>query len=222
MAKTLKNLVPLTIALICIVFMAGYSTSPGAKEQTNDSNKTESLRPDECIFVEAFVVEVKLDALDELGVSPIGEKPNSVSLENILHCLGGKEIAQVSTGLKVSLRSGVIGEAKTTETVYLEHMVKPPKGYGPAASKSFNSHDIARQFSVKASILPHCTILANFEFNQNTYRQTAADNDAPEDTITWQWAGDAFLEPGKPAIVGASQDEDTAVFLILCADVKGK
>ncbi|MFH1718632.1 MAG: hypothetical protein ABIF19_14855 [Planctomycetota bacterium] len=227
MAKTLRSLVLLAVAVLCIVLMAGYSTGPKAEGQANQNNKAEAPQPDECILVEAFVVEVKLAALDELGVSPIGQKPNSVSVENILHCLGAKDMAQVSTGLKVSLKSEESGEAKTTETVYVEHLVnapggKRPDGRSPLVSKSFKSHNVGRQFNARAFIRPNGMILVGFAFDQNTYRQTADDDEAPENTVTRRWSGEAYLDPGQPAIVGATQDEETAVLLILCADVKGK
>jgi len=40
--------------------------------------------------------------------------------------------------------------------------------------------------------------------------------------VNRQWSGAAHLEAGEPVIVGATQNEETAVFLVLCADIKDK
>lgn len=205
--------------------MAGYSTSPKAQAQPDRNDKVETPPPDKCILVEAFVVEVKLAALDKLGVSPIGQKPNAVSVENILHCLGGKDMAQVISGLKVSALPEKAGEAKTTEKVYVERPIdqasRRTSSRGPVASKSYTSHEISRRLSAWGLIRPNGMILMDFTFEEITYRQ-APDDQTPGDTVSRQWSGTACLEPGQPAIVGATQDEETAVFLVLCADVKGK
>lgn len=227
MAKTLKSLVPLTVAVVCIVLMAGYSTSPKAKAQPDRNDKIETPLPVRCILVEAFVVEVKLDALYKLGVSPIGQKPNAVSVENILHCLGGKDKAQVSTGLKVSLKPELSGETATTETVYVQRLVNAPgsrrvDSRSPMVSKSFRSHEISRRIKTGASIGSNGMILVGFTFDENTYREITTDDETPDNTISRQWSGAAYLEPGEPAIVGATQDKETAVFLVLCADIQGR
>jgi len=227
MVKTLRSLVPLTVAVICIVLMASYSTSPRAKGQANQNNKTEVKPGNECIRIEAFIVEVKLEALYKLGVSPIGQKPDSVSVENILHCLGGKDMAQVSTVLKISVLPEKAGEAKTTEKVYVERRAsdqssRRTNSRSSVTSKSYTSHEISRQLSTWALIRPNGMILLDFTFEQNTYRQAPADDEKPENTISRQWSGTACLEPGEPTIVAATQDDETAVFLVLCADVKGR
>lgn len=227
MAKTLKSLVPLTIAIVCIVLMAGYSTSPKAEAQPDSNVRAETPPPDKCILVEAFIVEVRLDALDKLGVSPIGQKPNAVTVENILDCLGGKNMAQVSTGLKVSLKPELSGEATTTETVYVQRLVNAPgsrrvDGRNPMVPKSFRSHEISKRIKTGASIGPNGRILVGFTFDENTYREITTDDETPDNTISRQWSGTAYLEPGEPAIVGATQDEETAVFLVLCADIQAR
>lgn len=47
-------------------------------------------------------------------------------------------------------------------------------------------------------------------------------NDMPPTIITRQWSGTVSLEAGKPSIAGATQGEQKAVFLILCADIKSE
>jgi hypothetical protein len=227
MAKTIRSLVPLTVAVLCIVLMAAYSTSPRAKGQSKQNDKAETQKSDQCILVEAFVVEVQLEALYKLGVSPISQKPDAVTVENILDCLDGKDMAEVSTGLKISVLPEKAGEAKTTEKVYVERQASVPASRrtdsrGPAASKSFQSHEISRQLSTWALIRPNGMILMDFTFQQSTYRQAPTDDEKSPNTIGRQWSGTACLEPGEPVIAGTTQDGETAVFLVLCAYVKGR
>jgi len=111
-----KSIVLLVAATLCITFVAGRSFGPAAEAQVKQTKIAEDPHQDVCVLVEAFVVEVNLSELYKQGVSPIGQKPDSVSVENILKCLDAKDIAQVTTGVKVAIQSGQRGEAKIKET----------------------------------------------------------------------------------------------------------
>ena len=102
MAKISKSILVLVVVTLCIMLLAGRSIGPTAEAQA----KIEDPYKDVCVLVEAFVVEVDLSSLYRQGVSPIGQKPDSVSVENILKCLDAKDIAQVTTGIKVAILSG--------------------------------------------------------------------------------------------------------------------
>ena len=114
MAKIARSIAALAVAAFCIVLLAGYATGPAAEAPSQQAGKTEEAHQEKCILVEAFVVEVRLASLYELGVSPLGQKPNSVSVDNLLNCLGGKNIAQVTAGVKVSLAPKEDGKVNKT------------------------------------------------------------------------------------------------------------
>jgi len=166
MAKISKSIVVLVAATLCMVLLAGRSVGPTAEAQT----KIEDPYQNVCVLVEAFVVEVDLSVeafvvevdLSELykqGVSPIGQKPDSVSVENILKCLEAKDIAQVTTGIKVAIQSGQSGEAKITETIYKEQQVAVPSGRNVAVPVRYRNYDIGKTFSTIASVRPSGEIL---------------------------------------------------------------
>ena len=225
MARISRSIAVLVALVFCIALLAGRSFGPTVEAQAKQAEKIEEARQETCVLVEAFVVEVNLPALYEQGISPIGRKPNSVSVGNILKCLGAKDIAQVTTGVKLALRSGVNGKAKITETTYVERKTTAGGGRntaGPVVSTSFEDYDTGEQFEATGSIRPDGGILVDFEFSQSTYRNVASSDKAPANTANRLWSGTAYLDAGEPAIIGATQNEEIAVFLILCADVKGK
>ena len=225
MAKFSKNIVVLGVLVCCAVFLAGHSVGPIAEAQAEQVENIEDSCQDASVLVEAFVVEVKLSALYDLGVSAIGRKPNSVSVGNILKCLGGRDVAQVTTGIKVAVQSGTSGKAKITETTYVERQRTvggARKAGGPVVAKSYQSYDIGRQFGASAFIRPDGRILVDFEFSQSTYRELSSGQEAPPDTVSREWSGAAYLDAGEPWIVGAVQNEESAVFLVLCANIKGE
>lgn len=217
-----KSIVLLIAATLCIVLPAGHSIEPTAEAQAKQAVKTENPHQDTCVLVEAFVVEVDLSSLYKQGVSPIGQKPDSVSVDNILKCLDAKDIAQVTTGVKVVILSGQHGEAKIKETIYVERQTAVPSGRRAPVNVRYANYDIGKTFGVMASVRPGGEILVSFDFIESTYRNVTSTDETPPNTMSREWSGAVNLHAGRPAIAGATQNEETAVFLVLCADIKDK
>jgi hypothetical protein len=222
MAKISKIIVVLVAATLCMVLLAGHSIEPTAEAQSKQSGKAEDPHQDTCVLVEAFVVEVNLSKLYKQGVSPIGQKPDSVSVENILKCLEAGNIAQVTTGVKVAVLTGQRGEAKITETIYVERQVAVPSGMKVPGAVHYTNYDIGKTFKATASVRPNGEILVSFDFNESTFRNINSTDEKPPDTVSREWSGAVNLHAGRPAIAGSTQNEETAVFLVLCADIKDK
>ncbi len=218
MAKISKSILVLVVVTLCIVLLAGRSIGPTAEAQA----KIEDPYQDVCVLVEAFVVEVDLSSLYKQGVSPIGQKPDSVSVENILKCLDARDIAQVTTGIKVAILSGQRGEAKITETIYVEQQVAVPSGRKVSGAARFANYDIGKTFRATASVRPSGEILVSFDFSESTYRNLISTDETPPNTVNREWSGTVNLHAGWPVIAGATQNEETSVFLILCADIMGR
>ena len=219
MAKISKSILALIALTICIVLPASYSAGPAVIAQVQQAEKTEEPRQNMCVLVEAFVVEVDLSELYEQGVSPIGQKPNSVSIKNILKCFEAGTIAQVTTGVKVAVPSGHRGEAKIRETI---QQIPVPNGRKVPGPVRYLKYEIGKTFVATASVLPSGEILISFDFSESTYRNITSTNDTPPNAISREWSGTVNLNGGRPAIAGATQNEETAVFLILCADIMGR
>ena len=222
MSRISKSIVLLVTATLCIAFVAGRSIGPAAEAQVKQTEITEDPHQDVCILVEAFVVEVNLSELYKQGVSPIGQKPDSVSVENILKCLNAKDIAKVTTGVKVAIQSGQRGETKITETVYIERQAPVPSGRNVSVPVRYTNYDIGKTFRATASVRPSSEILVSFNFDESTYLNITSTDATPPTTVNRGLSGAVNLHAGRPAIAGATQNEETAVFLILCADIKDK
>ena len=222
MAKISKSILLLVAAILCMVLLVSRSAGPTAEAQAKQEGKADNPHQDVCVLVEAFVVEVDLPSLYKQGVSPIGQKPDSVSVENILKCLDTKDIAQVTTGVKVAINSGQRGEAKITETIYVERQVAVQSGRKVSGNVDYANYDIGKTFNAIASVRPSGEILVSFDFKESTYRNITSTDETPPNTVNRGWSGTVNLHTGRPAIAGATQNEETAVFLVLCADIKDK
>jgi len=222
MAKISRNIVILVCVISCTLIAAGPLIEPAVKAQPRRTELIEDPYKDSTILVEAFVVEVRLSALYDLGVSPIGEKPNSVSIGNILRCLQNEDHARIISGAKVAVRQREQGETGSEKRIYLEQIpTKTSEGSKkPAVVRSTRSYSFSKSFRASANILAANRIHVNFSFTGNSMDKVPAKNGMPPNTVDWQWTGTVCLERGKASIVGATQDEKEAVFLILCADIR--
>jgi hypothetical protein len=219
MAKISKSILVLAIVTLVFVLPAGHSAGPTVSAQAQQTGKDEEQHQNTCVLVEAFVVEVELSGLYKQRVSPIGQKPNSVSVENILKCLNASDVAQVTTGLKVTVPSGHHGNAKIRETIRKIPVPNVRKVPGPVR---YTNYEIGKTFGATASVSPGGEILISFDFNESTYRNIPSTDDTPTNAISREWSGTVNLNAGQPAIAGATQNEETVTFLIICADIMGR
>jgi hypothetical protein len=218
MAKIPKSIVALVAAALCMALLVGRPVGPTAEAQVGQAKQIDKQQQDVCVLIEAFVVEVNLSQLYEQGVSPIGQKPNSISVDNILNCLKTKDLAQVTTGVKVTVNSGQQGKAKINETTHIDRQLS---GRNIPPNVRYASLDTGKTLGATASIQPGGEIYVSFDFNESTYQNIAAADELPPNTISKEWSGAIRLHAGQPAIAGATQNEETAVFLIISADIIG-
>ena len=224
MAKVPKNIVVCAVVACCALFLTGHPLGSTAEGQAEQAQRVEDPYQDATVLVEAFVVEIRLSALYDLGVSPIGQKPNSVSIEDILKCFKDRDDAQVTAGAKVNAAQREQAQAKSTETRYFEReqIVQPARGdRSPVTRKALQSYEVGTQFAATTFIKPDGRIGTHFTFSQSTLDLFPRQDGEPN-SVTRDWEGTALLEAGKPSIVGATQTEQEAVFLILCADITSK
>jgi hypothetical protein len=220
MVKISRNIIFLVCVISCAVIAAGPMAGPKVESQAW-RNKTIN-DPYATILVEAFVVEVKLSALYESGMSPIGGKSNSVSMENILYCLQDEHKAKIGSGAKVAIRKNETGSIELEETIYLEkeEPIRTNDKNRPVIPKSYRPYKINKVFEVSANFIDSKRISINYAFSQQEANKDSSKNQAPPSVAERVWVGKVCLEAGKAGIVGATQDDKNAVFLILCADTK--
>jgi hypothetical protein len=222
MSKILRNIFIIVCIISCVSIAAGPIVKPNVRAQAKKAELIEDPYKDSTILVEAFVVEVRLSALYDLGVSPIGEKPSSVSIDNILRCLQDEDNARIISGAKVAIKQRERGTTESEQRIYLgQRSTKTNEGSNrPTASRAPRSYQFSKSFQASVNIIAPNRIFVSFGYNENAMDMVSAKDGMPPNTIDWQWTGTACLERGKASIVGATQDEKKAVFLILCADIR--
>ena len=222
MSKISRNIFIIVCIISCVSIAAGPIVKPNIRAQTKKAELIEDPYKNSTILVEAFVVEVRLSALYDLGVSPIGEKPNSASIDNILRCLQNEDNAKIRSGAKVSVKQREMGTTESEQRIYFEQKAANTSEGSKRAtgSRSPRPYQFSKTFRASVNIIVPNRISVNFSFNENSMEKVSAKDAIPPNTVDWQWSSTVFLERGKASIVGATQDEEKAVFLILCADIR--
>lgn len=171
------------------------------------------------ILVEAFVVEVDLTTLYEMGVSPLGQEPHAVSVDNILACLKHPDQATVLTGTKaMGVHRSMRGQLRQKGTTYRPHTRMTRTDQGPVQSVDYRPYETGQTFEVQPALVSEHAATIAYEFGYSAVRGEGND-EAPPDAVSWSWNGTASVTLGTPAVVGATQDEDGVVFLILTAHI---
>ena len=209
----------LTVVVLCVVCLTDISAAPTAKTEPPGEKQVKNPYEDSGIPVEAFVVEVSLDTLYKSGVSPIGQKPDSVSIENILYCIKDKKNGKVTAGTSVAVKNKQKGRTENKEKNYIarERQVTIENGKS-SKTKIFENYTTGIDFSVIANIRSENKIEVSFSFSQSVI--VLSKDDTPPNIIEREWSNTVSLKAGQPGIVGSIQNEDNAVFLILVADIK--
>jgi hypothetical protein len=227
MQNSVRRILVLAVALILFVCFAVFSAAPVATATSNHQDgkaapEEQDQYRDSRILIEAFVVEVKLGSLYELGVSPIGERPNSASVENILQCLRDSNNAKVITGAKLAVRQNERGsiQQQRIQHVESEHAVKGRGGAATTTKKVVDAYKADMKFSAEAFAIPADKIVIGYEFKQSGF--VLSGKSLPPDMVNRQWSGRVCLEAGRSSIAGATQNEQTGVFLVLCADIENR
>ena len=166
---------------------------------------------DSVILVEAFMVQVRLSALRSLGVPQISQGSDSVSADHILKLLKDTDAAVVTAGAKLAL--GQASKAKTDLTARKRIYTDPPE------KKKTEYVDVGTSFTAVAEVRREKKIFAELEFEHDSIEEGDAEA-GPGTLVKRNWSVSLYLEPGKPTLVGATQDVHTAAFLVITASIK--
>ena len=225
MARINRKIVISVCILACAISIAGPLARPKVEAQTRrpmgELTHSDPYR-NSVILVESFVVWVKLSALYDLGISPIGEKPNSVTIENILTCLEDENNAKVGSGVKVAILHRGKGQVELEETIYIaqERPVKTDGGTKQIVSKTFRPYQVGKYFEATATGVSNDIISIKYDFRQEEVEKVTSKNEASPHIAKRIWTGTVYVQRGKASIVGATQDEQKAYFLIISADIR--
>ncbi len=192
--------------------LAELSAGRAAPALGKGVEKVEDPHKDLMIVVEAFMVEVPLCELYELGVPAISEGSKSVSAEQILGCLKKPKTGAVTGGAKVAVGQGAKGrtETRTTQGYYV----------GSPKEQDLQFEDFGVSLAAQAAVVPSGRISVELEFKHRGLDEGEAKGEVWPIVTERNLSCMVSLEPGKPTLVGATQDEETAVFLLVTANMQ--
>jgi hypothetical protein len=178
---------------------------------------------DTSVLVEAFMVRVSTDALAELGVNPIGQSPEGISILKIIACLDDPEKGEVVTGAKVTATHNDRSQVKNENSFYVKRETgrQTVTEQGPVAGSdiTFESYEVGGKFSVIPHIQTDDTVRVEATFSYLGIVENE-DKTMPPGHISLDWTGVVTARSGKPLIAAAAQNDGTITFLILTATIQ--
>lgn len=198
----------------CCIFSAGICTAQ-TPQSSDQSKKQKEVR----IVVEAFVVEVKLATLYESGADILSDSPSPVTMTKLLWCLSDENNAKVTGTAKVIAENGRNASMSVSEKEFipLKKTVTQAEGV-PYELTEYCWVENSINFETNAHIEGDGKIKVEFALSQRTPGSVFLRKKGILKEATRHWASNIKLDPAKPKIVSSAQNEDIAVFLILCAD----
>jgi hypothetical protein len=174
------------------------------------------------VLVEAFLVRVSTEALAEVGVNPIGQSPEGISVLKILSCLDDVEEGEVISGSKLMTRHGSRSGMSNRDTFYIKrekiNIRQTPEGPLETKDVRFESYESGVRFEVNPRVQED-GIWLNYEYSDSGVDENE-DEMSPPDMFGYDWEGNLSVRSGQPIIAGAAQNEDSVTFLILTATIQ--
>ncbi len=216
-----------SIILLLVVswFSAAWAGAeiPTVRARGKTVSRQSSVAPKQADPYEDTLVLVKLlwygyqlkhwpKSASALSVSPIGQASGGVSILNILACLDDPEKAEVISGIKLLAYNGNNASLSDKKTVY----VKREHG----KSVSYEAYDSGKTFNVVVSLKSAKAILVKYSYSESSFEEYEGEQEAPPRTFTYDWQGVVTMSTGKPIIAGASQNDDSIIFLIMIATIQ--
>jgi len=189
-------------------------TRPSAARTTprRPVRPAEDPHKDTVIFVEAFMVEVKLSALRSLGVPEISEGCKSLSAEQIIKLIKTTDAAVLTAGAKLS-----VGHNNKAETKSRTHQ---SMFFGEPDKKVVRREyvDVGTTFSAYVIIRPGQQIYMDIGFEHSGVEE--GDDKIDAVLAEREWTSSVTLKDGKPTLVGSIAGKETGTFLIVTANIK--
>ena len=226
MSRQRRTYVMLIVVLAGVSMLAASDRSPrGRVARRVEPAVREEVREadpyaNRTVLVEAFVVEMDLAALYGMGVNPLGQAPDSVSVANLLDYLERGEKASVLVGAKAAAVHGTNrNTARRTETRYYPKTKLINTSSGKKETVDYRAYEDGETLAITPYVLSEEAIRLSYSFDYSGPRTVQQPGETPLSTVSWSWDGTSSLRVGQPRIVGATQDAEGAIFFVLTAHV---
>ena len=206
MARKLKAMLVVVAVGMVIYFATLAQTSVADEEQFGGIT----------VSVEASVVRVAIEALDEIAGGSEILNLGSISADEVLRYVG-EEGAEVVSAVKLAVGNDSVGEITTEENAR-----EKEKNQEDATGEHVD-REISISFQAEASVETPSKIAVKFTFKQivaENASSASSDAEQEEEIVdTFEVSSRLALQAGRPYIAGAKKNEDVATFLILRADI---
>lgn len=154
------------------------------------------------------MVEVKLSTLRSLGVPAISKGDDFVSADHIIKLMKTTDSAAVTAGAKLAVahENKARTESTTRKAIYRD----------PPNNAKIEYINVGTSFTAIAEIRKE-KVFSELEFQYSDIAK--ADKKMPQ-IVERNWGSSVCLNPGRPALVGATQDKDYTAFLIVTANIQ--
>ena len=210
MVKKLKGLIGI-VSVVILIYFVSWGNSVVAEDGENDAQERFAGA---MVSVEASVVAVELEALEEItGESDI-KSLHSIPLGKIMQCVREDEGEVISIS-KLAARNESAAEINTEEN----EMVKIKHSENEVSENQNTETHIS--FRVTPLIINMDKIAVSFDFKQIGSESIFSERESEEqqERVTqFEVSSEVVLRPGQPRIVGATR-KHKAIFLIIGVDI---
>jgi len=211
--KKLKNLIVI-VSLGVLIYLVFSANTLVAEDSENEAQEQFAGA---MISVEALVVTVEPEALEEITGELDIKTLNSIPLEKVMQSIFEEEGVEIVSSVKLSMRNGSMAEMNTKDNE--EENRKISEEEEMAEQENRERHV---SFRATSHIINMNKIEISFDFKQivseSTLRSISETDEQGKMSKTFEVSSEVVLRPGQLRIVGATK-KDVAIFLIMGVDI---
>jgi len=211
MTNKLKGIIGIASVVMLIYFVSSGNTLVAEDGEIDAQERFTGAM----ISVEASVVAVEFEALEEIiGESDI-KSLNSIPLGKIKQCVR-EDKGELISIVKLAVRNESEGEITREESVNEKRKVSNDD----AGEQEVRENRVS--FRASSRIIDLDKIIVSFNFKQTASENNSASERQAEEQeermIQFEVSSEVVLRPGEPRVVGATK-KDEAIFLIMEVDI---
>jgi len=211
MSAKLKGFIVILSIGVLIYFVSSANTSVAEDTENKCSGKFASA----VVSVEARVVVVEPEVLEEIIGDSDDRSLDSVRLEKIMRAVSEEE-AEIVSSVKLSMKNDTKAEIETEGNEQ-----ESVKNFADEVTER-EHREIQVSFRATSHIIAVEKIEVSFDFkeilSESNTSSTSEVEEEGEGIMKFEMSSTVVLQPGRPRIVGATM-KDEAMFLIMGADI---
>jgi hypothetical protein len=209
-----RSCVVLLLALLLILLMgATRSRSRAVQRQPRVVDSNDPFIHD-TVLVEAFVVDVDMLRLYEMGVDPLGQGPKAVCAQHIQDYVASEGPSAVIAATRVAVRQhdvASVGETRRIPVLQQDSNTEIEK-----KKPRYYSLDLKKTLEADVSIVSDRRVRLGYSFSLNTSPNIPkVTQNEPQGDRDWSWRGTVLMTFDEPRIAASTQHGSQATFLLL-------